>query len=80
MDSLTEQSTKDLAMRLNEIRVTQEHLMLEYNQIIRELWNRHPNLTESEDLQPQELQDDPLWGKSLVKRRELGWTKDSSHH
>lgn len=79
MEDLSNQSTKDLAMRLNKIRVTQDQLCLEYNQIIRELWNRYPHLTEDEDLQPQELQDDPLWGKSLVKRREMKWTKDSRH-
>ena len=79
MEDLSNQSTKDLAMRLNKIRVTQDQLCLEYNQIIRELWNRYPDLTEDEDLQPQELQDDPLWGKSLVKRREMKWTKDSRH-
>lgn len=77
MEDLSNQSTKDLVMRLNNIRVTQDKLCIEYNYIIRELWNRYPNLTEDEDLQPQELQDDPLWGKSLVKRREIGWKKDS---
>lgn len=70
MDNLSNQSTKDLAIRLNQIIVTQENLSLEYNQIIKELWHRYPHLTEDEDLQPQELQDDPLWGKLLVNRKD----------
>lgn len=76
MEDLSKQSTKDLAMRMNEIRRTQDSLMLEYNKIIHELWTRYPHLKDAEDLQPQELQDDPLWGKSLVMRREMKWKKD----
>ena len=48
----------NLATRLNEIRIEQNKLDIEYNQIIEELWNMIPKLKDDPNIQP----------KTLVKR------------
>lgn len=46
-------SVKELADRLNEIIVEQDNLEIEYNLIVKELWERIPSLKESSGLQPK---------------------------
>lgn len=41
-----------LATRLNEIQVEQQKLEIEYNQIVKELWDIIPKLKDDPNLQP----------------------------
>lgn len=45
----------DLAHRLNQIRVEQQKLELEYNLIVNELWERIPSLKDDENIQPKKI-------------------------
>lgn len=51
MENIKDKSTKELAFRLNEIIIQRDKLDLEYNTIIRELWDRIPSLTSDPNLQ-----------------------------
>ena len=44
----------ELVNRLNEIRVEQQKLELEYNKIVKELWNMIPSLKNDPNIQPKE--------------------------
>lgn len=52
-NALKEKSVYDLAMRLNIIMVEQQKLDLEYNAIVKELWDRIPSVKDSPDIQPK---------------------------
>jgi len=44
----------ELATRINEIRVEQQKLEIEYNSIVKELWDRIPSLKDDPNLQIKE--------------------------
>ena len=52
---MKDKSTKELADRLNQIMVEKNKLDIEYNEIVKELWDRIPSLTNDPNLQPKEL-------------------------
>lgn len=51
---MNKDKTFELVNRLNEIRVEQQKLELEYNRIIKELWDIIPNLKNDPNIQLQE--------------------------
>lgn len=51
-EELKEKTTFELATRLNEIMKEQNQLDTEYNAIVKELWNRVPNLKDDPNIQP----------------------------
>ena len=55
------EKTFNLVVRLNQIRLEQNKLDIEYNEIIQELWDMIPSLQADPNVQP----------KTLVKRRYL---------
>ena len=50
-EEIKEKSIKELADRLNQIMVELNELDMEYNTIVRELWDRIPSLTNDPNLQ-----------------------------
>ena len=50
---MKEKTTSELVMRMNEINKSIDNLLLEYNQIVKELWVRYPNLKNEVDIQPK---------------------------
>lgn len=50
---MKEKTTSELVMRMNEINKSIDMLLLEYNQIVKELWVRYPNLKNEVDIQPK---------------------------
>lgn len=50
MEQLETKSTKDLAIRLNEINIERDRLDIEYNEIIKELWRRIPTTKDDPNL------------------------------
>lgn len=50
---MKEKTTSELVMRINEINKSIDMLLLEYNQIVKELWVRYPNLKNEVDIQPK---------------------------
>ena len=50
---MKEKTTSELVMRMNEINKSIDMLLLEYNQIVKELWVRFPNLKNEVDIQPK---------------------------
>lgn len=50
---MKEKTTSELVMRMNEINKSIDILLLEYNQIVKELWVRYPNLKNEVDIQPK---------------------------
>lgn len=53
MNNLKNETTLNLAHRLNQIEVEKQKLDLEYNQIVQELWDRIPSLKSDENMQPK---------------------------
>lgn len=51
MKDLKTESTSDLVMRMNEINREIDILHIEYNQIVKELWDRIPGVRDHEDMQ-----------------------------
>ena len=45
-------TVKELAMRLNEIMQEKNKLDMEYDEIVKELWDRIPSLQTNPDIQP----------------------------
>lgn len=56
MKNLKQLSVIHLVNRINEIRVERQQLDIEYNQIVKELWDRIPSLQTDENLQPKAIQ------------------------
>ena len=52
---MRDKTIRELADRLNQIRVEKNNLDIEYNEIIYELWKRIPDLQNDVNLQPNEL-------------------------
>lgn len=50
---MKEKTTSELVMRMNEINKSIDMLLLEYNQIVKELCVRYPNLKNEVDMQPK---------------------------
>lgn len=48
---MKEKTTKELAMRLNEIQKELDTLQIEYNRIVKELWDRIPTTKTDENIQ-----------------------------
>lgn len=57
---MKDKTVLELATRLNEIQKELNNLEMEYNLIVKELWDRIPSLKNDEDMQP----------KKRVKRNE----------
>lgn len=51
---MKDKSIKDLAVRLNEITAERDRLDMEYNQIVKELWDRIPSLKTNPNIQPKQ--------------------------
>ena len=51
MKDLKTETTSDLVMRMNEINREIDTLHIEYNQIVKELWDRIPSVRDHEDMQ-----------------------------
>ena len=52
---MKDKSIKELADRLNQIRVEQNKLSIEYNEIVKELWERIPGLKDDPNLEPEKV-------------------------
>lgn len=50
MQQLETKSTKDLAIRLNEIMIERDRLDIEYNEIVKEIWGRIPSVKDDPNL------------------------------
>lgn len=48
---MKDKSIKELADRMNQIRIEQSKLAIEYNEIIKELWERIPGLKDDPNLE-----------------------------
>jgi hypothetical protein len=48
-------TTIELVNRINEIRQEQQNLDIEYNKIVKELWQRIPSLKEDVNMQPKKM-------------------------
>lgn len=53
MNDLKDETTFNLATRLNEMEQEKQKLDIEYNKIVMELWNRVPSLKDDVNLQPK---------------------------
>lgn len=54
MEEKDKETVFNLVTRLNQIMIEQERLDIEYNKIIKELWDRIPTLKNDPNLQPKE--------------------------
>ena len=50
INDLGTKSTKDLAIRLNEINIERDRLDIEYNEIVKEIWRRIPSVKDDPNL------------------------------
>lgn len=52
---MKDKSIKELADRMNQIRMEQSKLAIEYNEIIKELWERIPGLKDDPNLELEKI-------------------------
>lgn len=57
MNNLEDKSIRELADRLNQIKVERDNLYIEYSQILEELCKRLPNLKNDENLKLKKIKN-----------------------